>query len=420
MQRTLIIAALSLTMFTGADWTRFRGPGGSGVSDDKGLPTTWSATENVVWKTAMPGFGASSPITLGDKIFVTCYSGYGLDKEEPGELKNLRRHLLCVDRDSGKILWEATSKALLPELEYGRYSALHGYASSTPVTDGKTVYVFYGRSGVHAYTTGGSPKWTTSVGEGLEPHGWGSATSPILFKNLVIVNASVESKSLVALNKATGEEVWRAEGMDSSWSTPLIVDLPNGKKELVVSIKNKVLGFDPASGKKLWECESVPDYVCPMVVASGGVVYITGGRKPTTLAVKAGGRGDVTETHRLWMIGSASKVPSPLYHHGLLYWANEVGYASCVQASDGEVLYKERLDVSGGGDKFYASLVLADGKLYAVSRSGGTIVLAAGKEFKQLAKNDLGDESVFNATPTVSNGQLLLRSNKFLYCIGKK
>jgi outer membrane protein assembly factor BamB len=310
------------------------------------------------------------------------------------------------------------SKALLPELEYRRFSALHGYASSTPVTDGNLIFVFYGRSGVQAYNTGGHLKWTTNVGEGT--HGWGSATSPVVVDNLVIVNASVESKSLVALDKETGEEVWRAEGMDSSWSTPLIVDLPNGKKEVVVSIKNKVLGFDPASGKKLWECDSVPDYVCPIVIANGDMVYVTGGRKPTTIAVKAGGRGDVTETHRQWIINAASKVPSPLYHDGLLYWVNDKGYASCIQASDGEVLYKKRLDVSGGGDKFYASVVLADGKLYAVSRSGGTIVLAAGKEFKQLAKNDLGDESVFNATPTVSKGQLLLRSDKFLYCIGKK
>jgi len=418
MLRTLAVATLMLTALMGADWTRFRGPGGSGVSAEKGLPTTWSATENVVWKTKMPGFGASSPITLGDNIFLTCYSGYGVDADEPGDMENLKHHMLCIDRKSGKIIWDAPSKALLPEKEYSGMMKLHGYASSTPVTDGKNVYAFFGRSGVRAYTIDGKKLWTTEVGTRL--HGWGSSNSPILADNLVIVNASIESSSLVALNKATGEEVWRAEEIDASWSTPLLVELPDGKKELAVSIRNKVLGFDPATGKKLWECESVQDYVCPILIANGDIIYASGGRRPLTIAVRAGGRGDVTETHRLWAVKTATKVPSLLYNDGLLHWVNEKGYAVCLSAADGEVIYKDRLSIEGRGDRVYASAVLADGKIYIVSRTGGTIVLAAGKELKELARNDLGDESVFNGTPVISNGQLLLRSDEYLYCIGKK
>ncbi len=413
-----MFAVLSLTLFAGADWTQFRGPHGAGVADDTGLPVTWSATENVVWKTPLPGFGASSPITLGERIFLTCYSGYALDRDDPGRQEDLVHHVVCLDRASGKILWGRTSKASVPVAAYdGGQVNLHGYASGTPVTDGQAVYAFFGRSGVRAYDLGGEPLWHVNVGEGT--HTWGSGTSPILAGDLLIVNASIESKSVVALNKTTGKGVWRAKGINSSWSTPLLVELSGGGKELVVSMKNKVLGLDPASGKQLWECAGVRDYVCPMVIAHDGIVYVSGGRRPQSFAIRAGGRGDVTDTHVLWETGRATKVPSPLYHDGLLYWVDQGAIAYCVEAETGKAVYRQRLKVSGPGDKVYASLVLADGKLYVVSRQGGTVVLAAGRQFKELAHNDLSDPSVFNATPVVSNGQLLLRSDWFLYCIGK-
>ena len=418
MIRVLTIAVLSVVLFAGADWTQFRGPGGSGVSSDTGLPTTWSADENVIWRTAMPGFGGSSPITLGEKIFLTCYSGYGLDKDAPGDQEDLLQHVVCIDRATGEIVWDKTSKALLPEKEYsGGFIYLHGYASGTPVTDGKAVYAFFGRSGVWAYSLDGELLWRVNVGG--ETHGWGSGTSPILAGNLVIVNASVESESIVALDKATGKEIWRAEDVKDSWSTPAVVDLPDGKQELVASMHSKVRGYDPATGKQLWECAGVKDYVVPLVVAHEGIVYVSGGRRPLTVAIRAGGRGDVTDTHVLWDLNKCTKVPSPLYHDGLLYWVCNKGFALCIKADTGEVLYSQRLEIDGGGDKVYASLALADGKLYAVSRAGGTLVLAPGPQFKELARNDLGDTSTFNATPVVSNGQLLLRSDKFLYCIGK-
>jgi len=417
MHRAAAVAALSLSLFAGADWTRFRGPDGSGISEDRNVPAVWSDTQNVVWKTALPGFGASSPITLGQKIFLTCYSGYGLDEDDPGSEEDLLHHVVCVDRSSGKIVWDRRSKARLPEQEYRGFVAMHGYASATPVTDGEAVYAFFGRSGVFAYTVDGELLWKVSVGPGT--HGWGSAASPILAGDLLIVNACIENKTLFGLDKKTGKIAWRAGGVVQSWSTPALLDLPDGKQELVLSMENKVLGFDPASGEKLWECDSVPDYVCPAVVTHGDVAYVTGGRKPVTIAVRGGGRGDVTKTHRLWTLKKASKVPSPLCHDGLLYWVSHRGVAYCVGARTGELFYEQRLRISGGGDKVYASMVLADGKLYVVSRQGGTLVLAPGREFKQLATNDLGDSSIFNATPVPANGQLLLRSNRFLYCIGE-
>jgi outer membrane protein assembly factor BamB len=411
------MAVLAGCLFAGADWTRFRGPDANGISGDHGLPVQWSDTENVAWKTKLPGPGSSCPITLGDKIFVTCYAGYGLDRDEPGDLEHLEHHVLSIDRARGNILWDKTEKARLPETAYKGFILQHGYASATPVTDGKSLYVFFGHTGVFAYDLDGTLLWHADVGAKI--HGWGSAASPILYKNLLIVNASIESGSLVALDSASGKEVWHVGGIKDAWGTPLVVELPGGKQELVVSARDKVLGFDPASGEKLWECDGVKDYICPSVIAHGGVLYVTAGRKPEMLAVRAGGRGDVSQSRVLWRIHKTPKVATPLYQDGLLHWVDNGGRAVCVDATDGSVLYEENLNFTGHGDKVYASLVCGDGKLYAVSREGGTVVLEAGKEFRKLAQNDLGDKSIFNATPVISNGQLLLRSDQYLYCIGK-
>ncbi len=413
---SLAVALVSL-LFVAADWTGFRGPDARGVSEEA-VPVRWGPEENVVWKTALPGFGASSPITLGERVFLTSYRGYGLDLDEPGQQADLQHVVLCVDLADGEIVWAKATEARLPETEYpAGFVKLHGYSSGTPVTDGERVYAFFGRSGVLAYSLDGRPLWQTSVGDGT--HNWGSGTSPVLYENLVIVNASVESQAIVALDKTTGKEVWRVPGIQQSWSTPLVVDLPDGKKELVVSMKNKVLGIDPATGEQLWDCAGVRDYVVPAVIAHGGIVYVTGGRTTQTLAIRAGGRGDVSDTHLVWEIGEGSKVPTPVYDGGHLYWIDNRGFAACVNADTGEVVYKERLGLRGRGDKIYASLVLVGDKLYGVSREDGTVVLAAGPEFEQLAQNNLGDPSIFNATPVPNNGRLLIRSDRFLYCIGE-
>ena len=415
-----VLSAVSVSsQVVAVDWTRFRGPLAAGVSSDTGVPVRWSADENIVWKTAMPGFGASSPITLGDKVFLTCYSGYGLeDKKQPGRQEDLRHHVVCISREDGKILWLRNTEARLPESDYQRgFVHLHGYASGTPTTDGQTVYAFFGRSGVVAYTLSGELLWQADVGSKTHHLGYGSGASPILYKNLLIVNATIESDSLVALNTRTGREVWRAEGIGDSWSTPLVVDLSGGGRELVVSVDGKVLGFDPGTGEKLWECASVSHNGRPSVVADNGIVYVASGPYPLTIAIRAGGRGDVTGSHVLWRLRRTPTVGTPLYHDGYLYWVEaHRAVAVCIKAETGEAIYEKRLSGAGW---VYASLILADGKLYAVTRQRGTIVLAVGPEFEELARNDLGDRSIFNATPVVSNGELLLRSNRYLYCIGR-
>jgi hypothetical protein len=419
--RSTSLAALALALVASpgpADWPQFRGPGGLGVAPDQGLPTRWGADENIVWKTPLPGPGASSPIVVGDRIFVTSYSGHGADPKNVGSPADLKRHLVCLDR-SGKVLWTSDVVTEARDTPYSQrgFQGLHGFASGTPASDGQHVYVFFGVAGVLAYDLDGKELWRTSVG--TRSHDWGSATSPVLFKDLVIVNAGVESNALVALNKKTGKVAWSAKGMNAAWDSPLLIDA-GGRPELVISVQGQLRAFDPATGKELWSSRGIQDYVCPTVVAHEGVVFAIGGRQNTAMAVKAGGSGDVTDTHVLWKIKKGSNVSSPVYHAGRLYWANEMrGVAYCVDARTGDVLYEETLQPRP--DRIYASPVLADGKIYYVSRTEGTYVVAAGPQFKLLAHNRIADDpSVFNASPAVADGQLLLRSDRFLYCIGAR
>jgi hypothetical protein len=297
---------------------------------------------------------------------------------------------------------------------------LHGYASATPVTDGEAVYVFFGKSGVVKYDFDGKQLWHASVGTDIDSHNWGSGASPILHDGLLIVNASAESKSICALNKATGEEVWRVGDIVDSWSTPLVVTPASGSGALVVVERSTVLGLDPATGKRLWYYQKPSDYICPSVIAHDDVVYVINSRMAALLmAIRTGGRGDVGDSHVLWTKKWTTRVSTPVYHGGHLYGIDFRGIAYCLDAETGEEVYSERIDIGGGGDKIYASLVAADGKQYGVTRLDGTVVLALTPQFKLLAHNHLGDESVFNATPAIDNGQLLLRSDRYLYCIGR-
>lgn len=396
-------------------WLQFRGPGGLGVSTARGVPSTWNARDNILYKITLPGAGSSSPILLGNRLILTCYLGYG-EPGKAGAMNQLKRNVLCLDAKSGDIVWRREVRSRLPEEKPPREG--HGFASSTPVADDERIYTFFGKSGVFAHSHDGRELWHADVGDGLS--GWGSAASPILYKDLVIVNASVESDSLVALDRRTGKEVWRARGMRESWNTPVLVPIAGAKTELAVAIMGKVLGIDPDSGKQLWSCATdIAWYMAPSPVADGGVVYCIGGRDGGgALAVRAGGRGDVTRTHRAWLIRKTSNVSSPIIHNGHLYWMHDsLGVAYCADAKTGKLIYEERIPQAG---QVYASPVLADGKLFYVTRNGRTFVLPAQPRFEVVAVNDLADRSTFNASPAVADGKLFLRSDRFLYCIGKK
>jgi len=397
------------------DWSQFRGPTGMGTSGAESLPTAWSATENIAWKTPLSGAGASSPIVFGDRIYLTSYTGYFVPGDAGGSLDELKRHLLCFKKSDGSLIWDTPVQAKLPEEEQIRD---HGYAANTPAADEERVYVFFGKTGVFAFSHEGGQIWQADVGSGTS--GWGTSSSPVLYKDLLFINASVESESLIALDRKTGEEKWRAGGFRESWNTPVIVTNPAGEDELVVAVKGKVLAFEPETGKPLWNCDTdITWYMVPSIVADDdGVVYVFGGRSGTTsLAVRSGGKGDVTATHRLWTSNKGSNVGSPVVHDGHLYWMNDQrGIAYCAKADSGELVYEKRVNRAG---QIYASALLADGKIYYFNRSGRSFVLPAKPEFELLATNDLEGGGQFNASPAVAGDKLLLRSDKFLYCIGE-
>lgn len=426
---TRLAVCLLLLLFVpaalAADWPRFRGPLGQGTSEEQGLPTRWSDKENIVWRTELPGPGTSSPIVVGQTIYLTSYSGYGLDASNPGDKSNLMRHVVALDRATGAVKWQKQFAPLRTESTYSPGNdSRHGYASSTPASDGEKLFVFFGASGVYCLDLAdGAEVWHAEVGSGV--HHWGSGNSPVLYDNLVIVNASIESDSLIALDKKTGSEVWRARGVKGSRNTPILVKLEGGS-ELVVSTagnpEGRIVAFDPKTGEELWRCRGIPDggYVIPSLVAHDGVIYAIGGRSNTALAVRAGGRGDVTESHGLWRTNKGSNVSSPIYHEGHLYWVHESkGVAYCLDAKTGETVFAERLEPRP--DLVYSSITAADGKLYAVSQYNGTFVLAAKPKFELLAHNRLGDDkSRANASLAVHAGQLLLRNDQYIYCIGEK
>jgi len=397
------------------DWPQFRGPGGLGVSDATGLPLTWSQTENMAWKTALPGPGTSSPIVVGDRIYLTYYTGYNVPGGDTGDMQQLKLHVICLSLADGSVVWTNEVAPTLPEQD--RIREGHGYASSTPASDGERLYVFFGKTGVFAFDLDGREIWRADVGSHL--NGWGSAASPIVWGDLVIINASVESERLVALDKKTGKPRWQAGGIKEAWNTPLVVPVKDGQPELVVGMPKKVMGFDPATGATLWNCSNdIGWYIAPSAVAHDGIVWSIGGRSgPAAVAVQAGGSGDVTDSRRLWSSTKGSNVSSPVYHDGHLYWAHDnLGIAYCANAKTGSVIYEERLPRAG---QVYASPIVADGRVYFLSRGGRTFVLPARPQFELLATNDLDDRSMFNASPAVAGKRLLIRSDKFLYCLGQ-
>lgn len=397
-----------------SDWLQFRGPAGRGISADKGLPEKWS-DDDLAWKAELPGPGASTPAIIGQRIFLTCYKGYRPNQRD-GDQKNLRLLLVCLKRDKqGEIEWTKEIKPRLPEQE--RIRDDHGYASSSPAVDADRVYVFFGKTGVFAFDHKGKQQWHTEVGDEL--NGWGSAASPVLHGDLVIVNASVESQTIYALNKKTGKEVWKAEGIKEAWNTPVIGAPKKGDAELVVAVPGKVLGLSLTDGKELWSCASgIRSYMVPSIVVHDGVAYCIGGRTNGSLAVRLGGRGDVTKTHRVWTSSKGGNVSSPVYHDGHLYWMHDRdGIAFCASAKDGTIVYEETIGRAG---QVYASAVLGDGKIYYVARHGRTHVVAAKPKYELLQSNDLERRGMFNASPAVAGSKLYLRSDKYLYCIGKK
>ena len=450
MPKAFILFVFMTTSLTAsmvhADWLRFRGPNGSGIStEDAATPTEWT-TDSLKWKAELPGPGSSCPIVVGDKLLVTCWSGYGMDRNgDPGEQSKLRRHLICFNKKTGDKIWSKAIEPVLPEDRYGGMFAEHGYATHTPVSDGKHIYAFFGKTGVVAFDLEGNQIWKQGVGTESGARNWGTSSSPVLYKNLVIVPATAESESLVGLDKMTGKEVWRAEaaGFNSTWGSPILVKIDEERTDLVIAVPYEVWAFNPDTGKLRWFCEGpATSSFCSSVVADGDIVYAmeTGRGGGGSIAVRAGGKGDVTETHVLWTGRHSSRIATPLLIDGRLYNVSNKTI-TCINTEDGEQVYRKRLSSARGGGapqqeqggrgfgrggggrggQDYSSAVAADGKIYFVSRNGETFVIKAGDEFEQISANRLTNDSEdFSSTPAISDGMLFIRSDKNLYCVAKK
>ena len=292
------------------------------------------------------------------------------------------------------------------------------------MTDGKNVYAFFGKSGLHAFSIDGKELWKKEVGKDSSNRRWGSGASPILHGDLVIVNAADEARALIAFDKNTGEERWRHESdkLELTYGTPQIHTAADGKPELVLAVPEEMWGLDPESGKRRWFATTgIPGNICPSAVISKGVICAFGGYpRNMAVAVKPGAQGD-PGSKILWTGKTTSYVPTPVAFGDHLFWVNDRAEAICMNPATGEVVTKRDVEGIKGARarSFYASMIRVGDRLIAVSRRNGTFVFEASPGMKQLAHNRLEDDSDFNATPAVAEDALYLRSNRFLYCIAK-
>ncbi len=417
----LLLALTPAVAIQAEDWRQFRGPGGTASGGTQDLPVQWSATSNLAWQADLPGPGSSSPILVGERIFVTSYTGYGLSKDEPGTDSKLSRQVVCLDRATGKIGWTREFANQVREDDYRGYLTEHGYASSTPTSDGTRVYAFLGKSGVVALDLDGKVLWQVEVGQESSNRRWGSAASLVVSSQSLFVNASEESQTVYALDPETGKQQWKATGsaLELAYGTPALVELGDGRTDLVLAAPGEIWGLNAQTGKLRWFAEhTLTGNVCPSVVVHEKTAFVFGGfGSAGSFAVTLGGEGELGAKAKPWTSRTSSYVATPVYHEGRLYWVDDRGQAHCCDANTGELVYRERVpDLDTGGRPVYASPVVSAGRLYVPTRWNGVLVVAAGTRYEELARNRFADDdSEFNATPAIADGALYLRSNKRLY-----
>jgi outer membrane protein assembly factor BamB len=391
------------------DWPQWRGGRLDGRSPEVAVPTSWSGTENVAWKTIIPGKGHSSPIVCNGRVFVTTAI------EDSGD-----RALLCLDRKDGRVLWQKTVLSSPAEKKH----KLNSLASSTPATDGKLVFVSFFQNPkmvLAAYDYDGNEVWRVSPGTFSSVHGF--CSSPVVYKDLLIVNGDQDAPAfLVAVEKNTGKEVWRTDRPNKtrSYCVPLIAELA-GKTQMVLAGSKCVASYDPATGKQLWLIDGPTEQMVASLVTTNGVLFYTGGFPDLhVLGIDPSGTGNVTMTHELWRDGQnkgdrkiASYVPSPIAFGDWFYVVSDGGQLSCYEAKTGQVKYRQKL----GRHHSASAIANGNGHLYFTSDAGETFVVQAGPEYKQVAKNELGEEVY--ASPAISKGQIFIRGSGHLFCIGK-
>ncbi|HMG36834.1 MAG TPA: PQQ-binding-like beta-propeller repeat protein [Blastocatellia bacterium] len=416
------------------NWAQWRGPEGNGVSIETNLPLEWGASRNIKWKTPIPGRGHSSPIVWGNRVFLTTdlegdavpgakaieHKIEGQVFKHPDSVGADRKHTLkalCVDRDSGKVLWERTS------YEGTVYDDRHrkgSYASPTPAADGTYVFAYFGSEGLYCYDFSGNLVWKSTPGQ-IGTYGMGPGTSPVLFENTVILQCDSEdgAKSfVVALDKKTGKEVWKTpRKVQASWSTPLIVRSAQ-RAELITSGNELIVSYDPKTGRELWHAKGHESNAIPTPVAGQGMVFVYAGFPvKRTFAIALGGSGDLTGSKSIaWQYDKGTAyVPSSIAYGDYLYLMTDRGIITCLEAKTGKVVYEGgRVPVPA---TFTASPVAFDGKIILTSEDGDSFVIRAGPKHEVIATNSIG-EPVF-ASPAISDGMIFIRGEKDLFCISE-
>lgn len=436
----VVVGFLTCGIAHAENWPAWRGPAGTGVSSEKNLPLKWSAQDNVRWRVALPDRGNSTPIVWEDRVFIT----QAIEKDH-------RRTVMCFSRADGKLLWQSGATWNDPEPTNGQ----NPYCAASPVTDGKCVIACFGSAGLYCYDWDGKELWHRDLGKVDSWHGSGS--SPVIAGDLCVINFGPGTGSaLIACNKQSGEAVWKAAspkvgwafgmpgfgggpardrgfegaamsgdmsgrgGFNGSWSTPLLVRAAD-HDELIVIQSAQVAALDPKTGKELWTCKGLPEQVFASPAFGDGILVASGHSMnggSQLIAVKPGGSGDVTETHRLWQVRLPKDcVGSPLILDGRVYLATDFGSIVCLDLANGKKLAEKRLTGQGSRGGTWSSFLLADGKLFLPNHSGEVFVFKASQELEQLQTNSVGDETTC-ASLAASDGQIFLRTYSTLWCFG--
>jgi outer membrane protein assembly factor BamB len=438
MEKRIIISGLLLLFLYGsaviadssnndlAHWPHWRGPFFNGMART-GAPVEFSDTKNVKWKVAIAGRGFSTPVIWGDKLFLTTAvptgksGGRASQSRHPnggaGSGEEHRFVVMCLDRATGKVLWEHTAKTTVPHEGYHR--TYGSFASNSPLTDGNHLFVSFGSRGIYCYDLDGKLVWERDLGVRMQMRNeFGEGVAPALAGDALIIPFDQETDSfIVALDKRSGKELWRTRRDEvSAWAAPLFLE-HKGRKQLVVSATNKVRSYDPANGKLIWEAAGLGTNVIPAPVYQNDTVYVMSGhRDPKLMAIRLGREGDLTGTDAiLWThTRGTSYTASPVLHDNKFYALTDNAMLSCFNATTGEPYYhQKRLPQP---DSFKASPIGAGGKLYLASESGVVTVVKMGEQFEVLATNTLEDQ-MFVASPVVAAGDLYLRSKTHLFCI---
>jgi outer membrane protein assembly factor BamB len=423
------------------NWPSFRGSQAAGVAENQNLPDKWDGAKgtNIKWKTRIPGLAHSSPIVWGNRVFVvTAISSAGNDNFKPGlygegtasEDRSVHQwKLYTLDKNTGKVLWERTAYEGVPREKRHIKSS---YANSTPATDGRYVIAFFGSQGLYAYDMNGKLVWKKDLGVldagayDIPSYEWGTASSPIIYKNLVIVQCDTQNEDfLMASDIKTGKTVWKAAREEfPSWGTPTVYTGKN-RVELVTNASNFIRGYDPDTGKELWRLGGSSKITAPTPVFYNDLIVVASGRRPEApiFVIRAGARGDITLTKG----ESASKdiawskqqrgsyMPTPLIYGDYLYVLGNAGLFDCYDLKTGAEVYRQRLPHQGEG--FSASPVAADGRIYLPSEDGDIFVVKAGPQFELLATNPVGE--LLMATPAISSGMMFVRTQHHVLAISR-